>query len=285
MTLTQLHVFLVVVEKGNFTLAAEQLYMTQSAVSHAIASLEKELGVLLLERQRAGVITTSIGEQLLMRARTIIDQTECIRQEMAAARGIATGKLRIGSFSSVSRGVLPALLGSFRRKYPGITITLLEGTNQEVYDWLISRAVDISVVILPVTGVDTIPLVTDELVAFLPPDHALVQHTTIQIEQIAADPFIMPKGGCEPLIRTIFERAGVIPHIAFEASETEAILAMVQEGLGVTIVPRLSLSVDTSHLQALPLDPPIHRELGLAVRSSASLTPAMEAFFHHAENI
>ncbi|HEY4386113.1 MAG TPA: LysR family transcriptional regulator, partial [Ktedonobacteraceae bacterium] len=283
MTLTQLQVFLKVVETGNFTLAAGQLYMTQSAVSHAIASLERELGVILLQRQRTGVTMTSVGEQVLMHARVILDQVECIQQETAEALGRATGKLRLGSVPSVSKGVLPPLLGSFRRSYPGIAVTLLEGTDQEVYDWLVSRAVDISVVTLPADGVETISLATDEMIAVLPADHVLAKNVAIQVEQIASDPFIMSKGGCEPLIRTIFERVGLTPRVAFEASDTEAILAMVQEGLGVTVVPQLSLSATSLHASVLPLDPPIYRRLGLAVRSHASLSPAMKAFLRHVE--
>jgi len=218
-----------------------------------------------------------------MHTRIILEQVECIRQETAEALGIETGKLRIGSLSSVLKGVLPSLLGSFRRSYPGIEVTLLEGTDQEVYQWLMSRAVDVSVVTLPSANVDTIPLVTDEMVAVLPANHLLAKHSTIQIEQIASDPFIMSKGGCEPLIRTIFEGVGVTPHVAFEASDMGAVLAMVQEDLGVTIVPRLALPAASLHASVLSFDPPVHRRLGLAVRSYASLSPAMKAFLRHIE--
>jgi DNA-binding transcriptional LysR family regulator len=283
MTLTQLQVFIMLVETGNFTRAAERLYMTQSAVSHALANLERELGVVLLERQRTGVTVTWVGEQVLRHARSIIGAVECIRQETAAAKGVETGKLRVGSFPSVSKEVLPPILGSFRRSYPGIEVTLLEGTDQEVYDWLVSCAVDMSVVTLPTANVTTIPLASDEMVAVLPADHVLAKTETIQVEHMVSDPFIMSKGGCEPLIRTIFERVGITPHVAFEASDTGAVLAMVEEGLGVTIVPRFALSAAFLHARILSLDPPIHRQLGLAVRPHASLSPAIKAFLHHVE--
>jgi DNA-binding transcriptional LysR family regulator len=283
MTLTQLEIFITVVETGHFTRAAEQLYMTQSAVRHAVASLERELGVVLLQRGRTGVTMTSVGEQVLLHARSIVDHVECIRQETEQARGIKTGKLRIGSFPSVSRGIFPPLLGSFRRTYPSIEVTLLEGTDQEVYGWLVSRTVDISVVTLPATGVETIALATDEMVAVLPVDHVLAKNAAIQVEQIATDPFIMSKAGCEPLIQTIFEGVGVTPRVAFEASETGAVLAMVQEGLGVTIVPRLLVSAVSLHASVLPLEPPISRHLGLAVRAHTALSPAMKAFLRHVE--
>jgi DNA-binding transcriptional LysR family regulator len=283
MTLTQLQVFIMLVETGNFTRAAERLYMTQSAVSHALANLERELGVVLLERQRTGVTVTSVGEHVLRHARSIIGAVECIRQETAAAKGVETGKLRVGSLPSVSKEVLPPILGSFRRSYPGIEVTLLEGTDQEVYDWLVSCAVDMSVVTLPTANVTTIPLASDEMVAILPADHVLAKTETIQVEHMVSDPFIMSKGGCEPLIRAIFERVGITPHVAFEASDTGAVLAMVEEGLGVTIVPRFALSAASLHASILSLDPPIHRQLGLAVRSHASLSPAIKAFLHYVE--
>lgn len=283
MTLTQLEIFITVVETGHFTRAAEQLYMTQSAVSHAIASLERELGVVLLQRERAGVTLTTVGEQVLLHARSIVEHVECIQQETAQARGVKTGKLRIGSFPSVSKGIFPPLLGSFRRTYPGIEVTLLEGTDQEVYGWLVSCVVDVAVVTLPTAGVETIPLATDEMVAVLPVDHVLAQNTAIQVERLATDPFILSKAGCEPLIQTIFAHVGVTPHVAFEASDPAAVLAMVQEGLGVTIMPRLSLSEAPLHASVLALDPPTSRQLGLAVRSRTALSPATKAFLRHIE--
>lgn len=283
MTLTQLQVFLMVVETGNFTRAAERLYMTQSAVSHALATLERELGIVLLERHRTGVTVTAVGEQVLRQARRIVEAAEGIRQATAAARGGATGKLRIGSFPSVSKEVLSPLLNSFRRRYPGIEVTLVEGTDREVYDWLVACAVDLSVVTLPQARVMTIPLASDEMVAVLPTDHRFAKNATIHIEQIGTDPFIMSKGGCEPLIRAIFERVGCAPQVAFEASETRAVLALVEEGLGVTMVPRFALPAAVLHASILSLDPPTYRQLGLAVRPQAALAPAMKAFLQHVE--
>jgi DNA-binding transcriptional LysR family regulator len=121
------------------------------------------------------------------------------------------------------------------------------------------------------------------MVAILPADHVLAKTETIQVAQMVSDPFVMSKGGCEPPIRAIFERVGLTPRVAFEASDTGVVLAMVEEGLGVTIVPRFALSAASLHASILSLNPPVYRRLGLAVRPHASLSPAMKAFLHHIE--
>ena len=131
-TLAQIQAFAMVAEVGSFTLAGEQLGMTQSAVSHAVAALEKELQVSLLERDRNGISLTEIGQHTLMQAQEMLAAAERIRQYASAVVGLETGKVRVGSFSSVSARFLPGLLRKFRHCYPGIEVVLLEGADDEV---------------------------------------------------------------------------------------------------------------------------------------------------------
>ena len=280
-TLQQLRVLVAVAEMGGFTKAADALRMTQPGVSHTIAGLETELGVPLIERDRGGARPTEVGERVLIHAREILVLVERIGHEVSGAQELRTGKLRIGSFPSAASRILPALMGAFNDRYPGIEVTLVEGTDQEVLEYIHSRAVDVGFVTLPAGELETVPVAEDELIAVLPGWHPLADTVTVSIQQLSEEPFVMSKGGCEPLIFSAFRLAGCEPNTRFEVRDMGAILAMVGEGLGVTVVPELALPRRSEGLEDLctvPLDPPVRRRLALATRSLDTASPAATAF-------
>ena len=256
--------------------------MTQSAVSHAVAALEKELQVSLLERDRRGIFLTEIGNRVLVQARTILHSTEQIRQETAAAIGFETGKVRIGSFPSVSARFLPGLLRQFQQRYPGIEVVLFEGTDDEVQEWIYAHTVDIGVVTLPVERLKTVSIAQDRFVAVVADSHPLAKQQSIHIRQLAPEPFIMSKAGCEPAITRMFRQSKVTPKIQYEVIDLRTIFAMVQEGIGVTIVPEMALPADLTGLQILTLQPEVRRQLALAVLS-LEVTPALRKFLNMAQ--
>lgn len=284
MTLFQLQVFLAVVENGSFTKAGELLNISQSGVSHTISGLETELGVSLLTRNRKGISLTESGEQILPHIREIINQTEQIKQLAAAAKGLQIGTLRIGSFPSVSAKLLPTIIQSFRQRYPGIELVLFEGTYEEISGWIMAGAVDIGFLTCPCEGLETVSLVTDELVALLPAGHPLTNQPQLTLEQLASEPFIMPKAGCEQLLKAAFHAAKITPDIQFEVADNATILSMVQSGIGISIVPRLILPDESTRLGIVPLANPLHREIGLAFRSLDSAAPATLAFIRAAQD-
>lgn len=281
-TLAQLQAFVTVVDAGSFTTASERLEMTQSAVSHAVAALEKELQVSLVKRDRRGIFLTEIGKRVLVQARTILHSTEQIRQETAAAIGFETGKVRIGSFPSVSARFLPGLLRQFQQRYPGIEVVLFEGTDDEVQEWIYAHTVDIGVVTLPVERLETITIAQDRFVAVVADSHPLANQPQIHIRQLAQEPFIMSKAGCEPIITQMFRQSKVTPKIQSEVIDLRTIFAMVQQGIGVTIVPQMALPADLSGLQVLTLQPELRRQLALAV-PSLDATPAVREFLNLAQ--
>ncbi len=283
MTLAQLQAFVTIVEVGSFTLASEVLGMTQSAVSHAMASLEAELGIPLLQRERSGLTLTAAGQRILPQAKEMLARAEAIRQEAAAAQGVETGKLRLGSFPSVSTRFLPGVLRRFRQRYPHIEVILFEGTDQEVKAWIEARTIDIGVVTLPQTDVDVIPIACDEWLAVVPADHPLARKRTVSLAQLAQEPFLMSKSGCEPILTALFRKAGVMPQVQFGVRETPTLLAMVQEGMGVSIVAEWNLSTELSGLTILHLRPAVFRPLALAVPSLALASPAVQAFLEQAQ--
>ena len=284
MTLAQLQAFLVVADVGSFTVASEQLGMTQSAVSHAVAALEKELQISLLERKRGSVATTEIGQQVLSQAREMLMLAERIRQSAATAIGLETGRLRLGSFPSVSARLLPDLLRRFKRRYPGIEITLLEGTDQEVREWIQTRTVDAGVVTLPTDKVfKTVELAQDEFLVVVPKRHRLASSRQVDIRQLSDEPFIMSKAGCGPFIRSLFRQAKVIPKVQFEVIGLQTIFAMVEDNMGVTIVPSMTLPADCSKLHMMSLSPKQLRRTAFAALAEGSVTPALSAFLNEIE--
>ncbi|WP_230495940.1 LysR family transcriptional regulator [Pseudoneobacillus rhizosphaerae] len=284
MTLYQLQVFLAVVKTGSFTKAGELLHASQSGVSHTIADLEKELGVLLFTRNRNGVKLTETGNQILVHAREIDNQIEQIYHTVASTKGVQSGTLRIGAFPSYSNKVIPGIFQAFRNHYPGIELLLLEGSYAEIESWIKAGAVDLGFLPNPCEGLDMMVIVSDPLVAVLPATHPLSKQEVISIEQLDNEPFLLLKSGCESLVINAFQENKRILNTQFEVLENSTVISMVESGLGVTIVPSMILSVNSVNIVVKQLNPPIIREIGLAVRSKQNVTPIVRAFINETDS-
>jgi DNA-binding transcriptional LysR family regulator len=276
-TFAQLRALHAVALTGSVTRAAEQLLMTQPAVSHAIRGLERELGVSLLVRRADGVALTSVGAAVAERASIILTQLEGLRADAAAAAEQHATTLRIGVLPSANARLMPALLREFGAAHPDVRVRVLEGSDPEVLDWLRTGAVDVAVVAEPFDDLLAVPLAVDDLLAVLPIDHALAAQEAVAIADLAREPFIMPAGGCEPIISGLARAAGVRLRRHYEVRDTASITAMVRERLGVTVMPELSIPDDRSGLRVLPLEPPAQRRLSLAVLHDAEPLPAAMA--------
>jgi DNA-binding transcriptional LysR family regulator len=283
-TLAQFRIFLEAVEAGSFTKAAKNLWMTQSAVSQAISSLESELGTPLVERDRRGISPTAVGQRVLVHVREILARTEQIRQETAATAGLEIGELHIGSFPSAATKLLPDVIRSFERRYPGIETALFEGTYHEVRDWVRDRTIDVGLVPLPMEGLKTYPLAADEMLVAVPEGHHSGDAPVVRLEEIAEDPFIMPKSGCEMLVAGIFGSAGITPRVRFEATDQATRLSMVRAGLGITMVAELALPPVPEGVKIARLEPPVWRHLALAVYSAETTSLAAKAFIRVAQD-
>src|SRR5207253_6668601 len=205
MTLTQLEIFSLVAELRGFTSAATRLGITQSAVSHAIKSLEQELGVELLRRHQSQVEPSDIGLQLVLRARAMLGLANTMQQEAADARGMKRGTLRIGSFGPTSSmRLLPMILQPYRAAHPGIEVHIDEGPDHQVVQWLEERRIDIGFVVLPEERFDTYALVEDQMVALIPVEHALAAKKGVTLKDLCDDPFILTQAGSSELVSRLF---------------------------------------------------------------------------------
>ncbi|WP_188194242.1 LysR family transcriptional regulator [Nonomuraea sp. SYSU D8015] len=265
MTFTQLRILQAVARAGNMTRAAEELSTTQSAVSHALRALERELGVALLVRGSQGVGLTAAGRVVLRRATLILTQVEALEQEVAAARGQERGSLRVGAIPSANARLLPPILRRFGESHPRVRLAVMEGSDEEVLEWLQTGAVDVATVTAAVPGLVTRPLATDRMLAVLPSGHRLSTRDPVPVRELGRYPFIMSTGGCEPLITALARAAGVSLRCHYRVRDTGSILAMVAEGLGVSAIPELSMPVQCPGVHAAPMEPAADRTILLAL--------------------
>jgi len=279
MNLAQLRAFATVAHSGSVSEAAVQLGLTQSAVSHALASLERELGARLIIRDRAGCLLTDLGAKIAPDASEALRHADRIADVAAAESGLRGGRLRVGLIPSASSVLLP-LIAQFRHRFPGVTMAVFEGTDQEVNDWINGRTVDLGVVTGPRPDLETVPLAEDEMLAVVPSGHHLATRREITVAGLAGEPFLMSSGGCEPAIRRLHDQHRVPLVPAGRVTDMTTLLAMVREGLGVSIIPALCLGASHDGITALPLRPRAPRSLLLSARD-ADLSPAASSFLSH----
>lgn len=290
MTFTQLEVFSLVAQLQGFTTAALRLGISQSAVSHAVKSLEKELGVALIERGQSAVVLTEAGTKLLGRAREILGLAEAMQQEAAAARGLCQGLVRIGSFGPTSSlKLLPAIMASFREQHPGIDVEIEEGSDNEVRQWITDRRVDVGFVVIPTDDFDTVPLVEDEVLAILPHVHPLADRASVSVADLHAQPFIMFETCCFGQVQMAFARSRLAPRVRYRMSQVMTVLGMVQSGEGIAAMPELALPRGCKTIYpdvvAVPFRPSIKRRVGLGLRSLEHASPAVHAFIDTAKRV
>ena len=267
----------VTAESGSLTRAAQILGYTQSGISHMITSLEEELGVQLLTRKRGGAVLTAEGEQLM----PLIDQMLGLHREVERLAGEMAkgGQVRIGAFTSVAVNWLPGILRMFREKYPEVRVVMLNGDYSDVNHWLLSGEIDIGFIALPgPAGCECIPLAEDPLSVVVPLGHRFCQMERVPIEEAAKEPIISLLQASSHDVHRALDSAGVRPEIRYTTKDDYAIIAMVREGLGVSIMPELLLKGQVSGVEVRRLSPPAYRTIALAVAADRKRVPAVRSF-------
>ncbi|MEQ5125356.1 LysR family transcriptional regulator [Providencia rettgeri] len=279
MTLSQLEIFTRVAELKSFTLAAMSLSISQSAVSHAIKSLEKDFNVSLFTREQNQVTLTEIGNTLLNRAQHILSLQEAMRQEALASNGLKKGVLRIGSFGpGSSTGILPPLLKVFRQQYPSIEIIVDEGDDESVAQWLQEKRIDIGVVVLPDERFDTFPIKHDQYVAILPLNHPLTQYNGVTLKQLCEYPFNLTQAGSGKIVMGLFSAQKLTPKIQFRTRQLLSTFSLVARNEAVSIVAQLAIPENINNIVVKPLIPRVTRDIAFAVNNYSDASPATKAF-------
>lgn len=279
MSLIKFQIFNAVVESGSLAKAGELLGLTPSAVSHAIASLESEWGFSILNRGRSGINLTSNGEHVLRYIRDILKLNEELGQEIAHINGLEIGTVRIGTISSVSIHWLPEIIKKFNEDYPAIEIILLEGDYDDIEHWISTGLVDFGFLSLPTSPqFEAIPLKKDRMLCILPEEHPLANQNEISFEQLKEEPIIKAKKGSDnDLIRILKENNGTLK-IKFELSDDQAIISMVENGIGISVLPEMVLHRIPPQIRILSLEGENYRTIGIAAISFNTVAPATKKF-------
>ncbi len=251
MDIRQLKAFVAIAESGTFTAGAARVHVTQAAISMQIRQLETETHAQLFIRAPRRVILTEAGEKLLEHAYTILREHDAALQELAALTGAHRGRLRIGSASAmVNADPLPQILREVRQAHPGVETSVVSGTSESLVKQVLAGELDAAFVSLPVEarGVQTELLNEDYLVAIASPRHSLAKQKIVSAYALAGEKLILGErgGNTRRLIDQFFAQAGVTLKIAMELSRLAAIKRMVEEDMGVGIVPLQSVEEEVA---------------------------------------
>lgn len=271
--------YLKTVEFHSLTKAANLLGYTQPGISHMITSLEQELGFPLLIRAKDGVYPTDEGQQLLYYMRQIVNNETMLKDLANQINGIETGSIRIGVFSSTSTQWVPGLLQKFTALHPNIRVQIIEGTTIELQNLFSENYLDLGLMSDPAPeGFEFIPLMQDPILAIIPQDHPLANEEYISPRELVKYPFIIPQEGADEDIWRVLDPEKLIPDIRYRIKGDATILAMVANGLGVSLFPKLAILLTNQKILTKPLTTGCTRTLGVVIRSSKYASPAVKEF-------
>lgn len=278
MNISQLQALVAISEEGSFSMAALMLDVSQSSVSRAIATLEAELGVPLLNRGRFGARLTPIGERVVCHARQMLALREQIDLEVNQLKGLRGGRLRIASFRSAATHVLPPIMARFCQRFPDVDVSLAEMEPVGVEQALREGAVDLGLVPLPRSPeFETWEVVRDEYVVLLPDNPKVPK--TLSWQELSRYSFILYNyAECTSAVRNHWENWGQTLKVAYEVKEDSTIVSMVAQGLGAAILPRMAAIPIPKQVQVRSLPVPLERIVGAAVLESALHPPTVFAF-------
>jgi DNA-binding transcriptional LysR family regulator len=275
-SLQQLRLLLAVSEHKGLVRGARRMRLSQSAASHALAALEENVGVALVTRSQGTLQLTETGNRLLPHVRQICTSVNAIRAEISGVSGLQTGTLRVASVPSLASAILPPLMSEFSFRYPRIELTMFEGTDPEVVEWVRTHSADVGYATLPVPDVvDAQELSHDEWVALIPASFR--HHRSVTLKFLSQQRFLMPGGGCEPYIRNLFREAELNLETSLTVKEMSTIHAMVAQRLGVGILPSLAVQ-KVRGVRSVPLSPRQRRCFGQLLPRDVPASPALKTW-------
>lgn len=273
MDLRQIKQALVLSETLNFHRAAERLHMAQPPLSTAIRKLEEELGVVLFERLPSGLRLTPVGEVVLRQMRNTLFFADEIRRAASEGERGEQGKLRVGFVGSAVYSLMPRLIRTFRLQYPRVDLVIEESTTVELLRRLEEHSLDVALVRYPIlerSSANLLLLQPDPMVLAVCADSPLAGRDAVDLSELGATPFIAYSRTLVPAMYTMtmmaFHEAGIRPPVVQEAVQVPSILALVESGLGVALVPATAARQAGEGVRLIPLTgfPPSF-DLGIAL--------------------
>jgi len=285
MELRQIKYFIEVARREHITEAADYLHIAQSAVSRQILNLEMELGVRLFIREGRNVRLTPVGRLFLERMEQAIQVIEKAKREIEESLDPKQGTIRIGFPSSMAAYVLPTVVSEFRELYPDVKFQLRQGSYRHLIETVIKGDIDLALLGPVPEGDNRIQghvLFLENLVALLPSRHPLAGESSIRLQQLSEDTFVLfPKGF---VLRTMVDNAcqssGFQARVSFEGEDIDAIKGLVAAGLGVSLVPEITLidSVPRTTARVPVIEPFVTRTVGVITPADRELLPTEQLF-------
>ncbi len=285
MTLRQLRTFKAVADLSSFSLAAQQLRLSQPSVSYQVKELEEAIGMPLLDRLGKRVQLTQAGSILYAYARRTLDVLDEAALALEEMRGIKRGNLRVGASTTVGIYILPAALGAFKKLHPGIVISLEIGTRARVQEQVLRNELDLAVVgpALKDPELAILPFLGDELVIVAPAGHRLAGKRGLTLKDLADQPFVMREAasGSRWSLEKAARKAGAKLNVGMELGSNGAIKHAVESGLGLAVISRYASALELSSGRLVELDVrgfPIQRDWHIVHLRRRRLPASVQAF-------
>jgi len=285
LNVNRLNAFREVVARRSFSEAADALAYSQSAVSQAIATLEGEVGMALIERSRDGARPTAAGAALAGHVNGILARMETAESELAAIAAGRGGRLRTASFPTAGATLMPQAIASFRASHPGVEVSLAEGEPEEIAPRLRSGEFDLALLFefegvgeRLEAGIRRFPLLDDPLHLALPDPHPLASREQLGLEDLREEAWVQTSA-TSPCARHVVRSchaAGFEPRVSFESDDYQTVQGLVAAEVGVALIPRLALSSAREDIDIRELTPssPV-RKVFAATPRAAAVTPAV----------
>lgn len=287
MELRRLRYFEAVERHRHFTRAAEELHVAQSALSHQVRTLERELGIGLLNRTTRSVEPTEAGRLVAARARAIMAESDALLQEIDELHGLTRGRVTIGALLFGGELNIPAMLADFRTAHPQIEVGIREGTVQRMLDMFAEGSIDLSFALEaepPGDELDRLALSTEELAVIMSADHPLARRRALSLAKLDRHPLIAFERGAavRRMLDDAFERAGIVPQIVLEGNDLALVRSLVAQGIGLAIIPRSFAELPGAAIAVRPVQPSLRMTVALWWRRGRHLSPAARAFVEFA---
>lgn len=272
-------IFCRVVEQGSFTRAAEELGYSQSAVSQNVRALEQETGVTLLSRRKDGVQLTQDGQEFYPYIQSIFQAEQALERKRQETMGLQNSLIRIGTFTSVSRNLLPPMMKRFKEKYPDVRFVLRQGEYTSIPQWIRQGEIDFGFVNQDaVEGMETRLLYEDHMLAVLPQGHRLEKKSSLTLQDISTEPLILLDEGKHSVLLDAFHSAGLTPNLAYEVYDDYSILSMVRQGLGISVLYEKVVAGFEQGLSLRPIQESPRRRVALSWLSWDTMPYAARRF-------
>lgn len=270
---------------GSFSAAAEALRYTPAGISRMVDAVEASLGFAVLKRSFTGVCLTPSGEKIINEIRSIVKNEHMLCQHASELNGLVSGDITVGAYYSIATHWLPEVFIKFLHDYPNINIKLREGGHQLLNTWMSESDIDFCMYSFdPNIECKWFPLQKDRMAAVVAENHPFAKRKSVTLDECCKEPFIMPASGSDFDIMSILKQRTDKLNIRFSTVENYSALAMVESGLGISIMNELITKGLTRRIALVPLDPPQTISLGIAAPSMQAVSPAARKLIEYIKN-